>query len=206
MTWNTPLGSRSLTGVEQQILRSAITELSREIVDMPDDACMEYGIPVFDRLTGCQKLVMLDYVKDHLLFETPNVNDSSAVIDGTVGALFSFIGGRIDIERDSEVDFKAGLTKKPERYYRKLLLKASRDYEWDFDPRKDPGRWALALQMLQDRILHDCDYEMDFGDLAPEASAMLKSTLGIAPEYFVSVPLPEPDGPKMLELIRRLWN
>lgn len=206
MTWNTPLGNRILTGVEERIVRCAIRGLTRELLETSDEFAPKFAIPVFDDLNICQKLVMLDYVKLHLLDETATPNSSSAVIDGTVGAVFGYVAGRLDWERFSEEDFKRGTVAKPQRFYRKLLLRACRDFEWDIKPQKTRRGWATALQILHDRVLHDTDYEMDFGDLPPDECAGLKLTLGISPEYFASIPFVEPDGPAMVEVVRRLFQ
>ncbi len=43
-------------------MRGALCRLSREIIEKPDDGVMCVGVAVFDTITGCQQLIMLDYV------------------------------------------------------------------------------------------------------------------------------------------------
>ncbi len=62
----------------------------------------------------------------------------------------------------------------------------------------------FAIECLHDRILHDRDYEMDFTDEQPEDSKALNSALGNSEGLLHIDPLAEPDGPQMLEVIRRL--
>ena len=69
--------------------------------------------------------------------------------------------------------------------------------------------WASKSGQFDDlegpahRILFDEDYLADFGDLPPDQKAAL-GDLDIGANYFSDPPLPEPDGPKMVELIRSL--
>ncbi len=207
MTWNTPLGHRKLDGIEEQIMRAAICHLSREIIENPISDSASVGIPVFDALTGCQQLVMLDYVRRFLLEETPEPNEMSAIVEGTAAALIKFVSGQIDLEIHWDKDRLEGEPKMVNnRFWRKLIVKASREYEWDCDPRKDESGWETALEILHDRILHDDDYNMDFIDRPPEATKSVNATLGISNEYYTTIPQQEPDGPQMLEVIRRLLN
>lgn len=207
MTWNTPLGHRKLSGIERLIMSSAICRLSRELVENTVDDSIEVGIAVFDSLTGCQQLVMLDYVRKFLFDDTPESNEMTAVVEGTAAAVIAYISGNIDYELDIDKEIrKSGPKMRPLRFWRKLILKASQEYEWELDPKKMPGEWELALELLHDRILHDDDYEMDFADGSPEKSDAVNSLLGIPEDYFTSIPLPEPDGPEMLEVIRRLLS
>jgi hypothetical protein len=207
MTWNTPLGHRKLAGIERKIMRSAICRLSREILEDTFEDSMNVGIAVFDSLTGCQQLVMLDSVRKFLFEDTAESNEMTAVIEGTAAAVIAYISGNIDLELDMDIEFrKSGPKMKPLRFWRKLILKAIQEYEWDLNPKTVPGDWELALEIFHDRILHDDDYEMDFADGPPESSDAVNLTLGIPNDYFTSIPLPEPDGPEMLEVIRRLLS
>lgn len=65
MTWNTPLGDRIVTGVEKRLLELAIDEMAKEILAGSDDS-IRVGVDVFDAMSGCQQLVMLDCVKTFL--------------------------------------------------------------------------------------------------------------------------------------------
>lgn len=206
MTWDTPLGHRKLTGIEQDIMRGAICHLSREIIeDLVSDSA-QLGIGVFDALTGCQQLVMLDYVRKYLLEDTPEPNEMSAVVEGTAAALIAFVSGKIDFELDWEKEYFESEPKllRPQRFWRKLVVEASKELGWGFDPRKKEFGWEIAVEMLHNRILHDTDYLMDFTDHPPETSKSMNAALGISRGYYRAIPPPEPDGPEMLEVIRRL--
>lgn len=205
MTWNTPLGNRTLTGIERRIVRAAIVRLCREIIgnSVADSACV--GVAVFDQLTGCQQLVMLDYVRRYLFEDTQECNEPSAIAEGTAAAVIAFVSGCIEFEVEIEDELTRSLSGiQPPRYWRELIQKASRVYKWEIDPNMEPNDWGIALEMFHDRILHDRDYEMDFTDGPPETSNGLNAVLGIPVKYFTSIPLVEPDGPQMLEVIRRL--
>ncbi len=207
MTWNTPLGHRVLEGIEERIMRGALCRLSREIIESPEDGIMCVGVAVFDAMTGCQQLVMLDYVRRFLFEDTSESNEMSAIVEGTVAAVLAYVSVCIEFELDLEEDLSNSIAKtKPRRFWRELIRKASRVYEWELSPSPVLADWVFAIECLHDRILHDRDYEMDFTDEQPEDSKAVNSALGIPKAYFTSIPLAEPDGPQMLEVIRRLLN
>jgi hypothetical protein len=207
MTWNTPLGHRVLEGIEGRIMRGALCRLSREIIESPEDEVMCVGVAVFDAMTGCQQLVMLDYVQRFLFEDTSESNEMSAIVEGTVAAVLAYVSVCIEFELDLEEDLSTSIAKtKPKRYWRELIQQACGEYEWELSPSPVLEDWAFAIERLHDRILYDRDYEMDFTDEQPEDSQAVNSALGIPKAYFTSIPLAEPDGPQMLEVIRRLLN
>ncbi len=205
MTWNTPLGHRTLKGTERTLISAAICRMTRETIEDSVDDELNVGVGVFDSMSGCQQLVMLHYVRHHLFFETDWPNEMTAVVEGTAGAIIAYIRGQVDYELDIEKDIAKGDTLlEANRFFRVLLLKAANEYEWEVDTIDGANDWEFLVELLHDRILHDEDYDMDFADGSPEASRAVNETLGIFEDYFTGVPLAEPDGPEMLEVIRRL--
>ena len=65
MTWKTPLGRRTLVGIERDIVNAAISRMTRASIEELDEGELSVGVPLFDSINGCQQLVMLDYVKRH---------------------------------------------------------------------------------------------------------------------------------------------
>ena len=205
MTWNTPLGHRTLKGTERTLISAAICRMTRETIEESVDDELNVGVGVFDSMSGCQQLVMLHYVRHQLFFETDGPNEMTAVVEGTAGAIIAYIRGQVDYELDIDKDIATGdTTLESNRFFRDLLLKAAKEYEWEVDTIDGADDWEFLVELLHDRILHDEDYDMDFADGSPEASRAVNETLGIVEDYFTGVPLPEPDGPEMLEVIRRL--
>ncbi len=48
MTWDTPLGLRTLSGMERKVIGSAICNLSREIIEGELGDSAQVGVAVFD--------------------------------------------------------------------------------------------------------------------------------------------------------------
>ncbi len=204
MTWNTPSGHRTLEGEERRVFDIAIREMAVELLHEGIDDSLSVGIPVFDCMTGCQQLVMLDFVRTYLFEETPSSNPLTAVVEGTAAAIVFYIEGQIDVELDIDRDVSSEPSVRPVRVWRKRLLRLCREREWEINPRLGKDEWQLAIDMLHDRILHDMDYLDDLSDRPPDVSQSIKKEMGIPQDYYLSVPIVEPDGPGMVEVIRRL--
>lgn len=194
--WHTPDGNRTLAGPEAALIASAvngIVEHIREESSQFGDQ-WEYGVSLFDCLTWTQRLAILDLVATHLLTNTTDTLELSAVAEATVGVLFEHVRVEIDWEID---DFP-----RPGTRWRDMVLAAYRatvysepDDEFTDDEFKfvlpsakscDASAWSELIESLTDRILWDRDYEMmaDLADLPPEKAAFLKSYLGIDDGYF----------------------
>ena len=207
MTWDTPLGDRIVTGVEKRLLELAISEMATEILAGPDDS-IRIGVDVFDAMTGCLQLVMLDCVKTHLFNRTSEPAPSTAVIEGTAGAVLWYIESRVEGERAAEKDGQRDPTRPPhDNRWTELMMEAIKEYGWDVDVSLGDVEWSIAYESLYNRILHDDDYNIDGMDRDPAISKIVKKDMGIPAGYYSTPPLPEPDGPAMVDIIRRivLW-
>jgi hypothetical protein len=204
MTWNTPLGNRTLAGGERGLVHLAFVHMARELIELTyiDDK-HELGITVFDSMDAAQQLVMLGAVKRYLFHETSDVNPSNAVFEGTAAAVVAFISEQIQMEIDLEFDIDLEDPLAGDAVFRYLAHSFAKEYGYESPLEQDSDDWSMLMQLLHDRILFDEDYLADFGDLPPDQKAAL-GDMDFGTNYFSDPPLPEPDGPKMVEIIRTL--
>ncbi len=206
MTWNTPLGDRKLEGEERDVIKAALYQMTNEIIRSVDEDSLYVGISVFDSLSGCQQLVMLDYVRRYLLDDTPDTNPSTAVVEGCVAGVMAFIWQQIQFELDIDRECKSDSGIRPIRGWRKRIIRLIRYVSWEIDWKKGEAKWELAMERFHDRILHNEFYLFEYADDPPEITERLSNSLSIPGDYFRSIAAPEPDGPEMVELIRRLLS
>lgn len=191
--WHTPAGDRVLTGPEAALLKAAATrvaELIREETSGHGEQ-WEYEITVFDSLGWTQRLALLDRVMTYLLTSTPKPIPLTAVNEAAVGALFEQI--KVDLALEADAHPELGTT------FRELVLAAYRasvsaaDREADEKEEELPAvnarsheEWEILVEVLEDRILWDRDFDMEdlFLDADPDRIAVARHITGIDPEYF----------------------
>jgi hypothetical protein len=210
MTWQTSEGDRWLTGAEATLVRETlalmIDQISDNIEDGDEERLWDFGVELFDELTGTQQLVIAKTVAEHLLVKTTRTLELTSINEATVYAVFRTLTAQIEIEVDTENDKSES---DPWRcYWRRLTLNAFKEcfphdeadgFEGD-DP-EDPWmtpqseassnvpQWDSLTESLADRILWDRDFEMagSFLDDDPAQAAVMKQMMGISADYYSDV-------------------
>jgi hypothetical protein len=204
MTWNTPLGERTLDVPEQYFFKTAMRKMSKLLIELAAEDSIETGVPIFDSLTGCQQLVMLDYIRRYLFEETEELNPATANVEGTAGAVISFVRREIAYELDTDREVALAPTIEPRKRWRKLLHRIFKPYEWRINSRLRIKDWHSVLDLFHDRILYNNDYLFDFNGHADDAEEIASQSRAVPDDYYVEIAQREPNGSEMLELVRRL--
>jgi hypothetical protein len=176
------------------------------------------GVTVFDKLSQGEKQAAILDVARALLDANAAPPEVTAVLAGTVDAVYRQLQASIEIEIDTG-DETGDATK-----IRGMLLDAMEESDYwtqaneGLDPDDEPavppevdcrdfGVWADLVDDLRTEVLEDYDFDMEaeFLDMPPEEAATLKQTLGIRPDYFVEVP-EDPKGERRKEIRQELWT
>jgi hypothetical protein len=221
--WPTSIGNRTLHGAEASLISAAIMvmldALDEHLGDDDDDeaseptADMHIGIAVFDSLTIPQRIAMLHHLSKHLLTDEPLPSEqTSAIDDATIAAVFSEIQDQVTIEIDldpedvtegdrNETVSQASLARSV--LWRSMILAAIHQVVFN-DPIEtdDMGlptdasvdsidAWEDAIDALASAILWDRDFELadGFMDEEPSSARQRRKLLGITDNYFVQPPL-----------------
>jgi len=222
--WPTSTGSRTLHDAEAALVAAAIDVMLNSLdesfcEDSDEDpepmADMQFGIPIFDSLTLPQRIATLHYVALHLLTDAmPATEDTSAVEDATIAAIFSEIQDQVSIEVGFDiVGIFEGATDSDEvaknvlksTHWRTLVMTACRqsllsDGEVDEDESiglpqdshdSNMDVWENSIDLLVSNILWDRDFELadGFMDQDPASARHRRRLLGIPDNYFVQPPL-----------------
>lgn len=222
MTWQTPDGNRRLTGAEAELVRESLGMMVDYVSENiqhgeGDDRLWDIGVTLFDELTPSQRALVIRQVTEHLLTETPDTLELTAVNEAAAYAIFQNIATQIEIEIDMAKDpLPEEIEPEWRTYWRQRVLNAYQDAfaeddllvddiaQADGAMAEDDGlddwslpapesteisEWSDLVESLADRILWDRDFEMagNFLDAPPEKAAELKQMLGIDHDYFVDV-------------------
>jgi hypothetical protein len=211
--WDTPKGKRKLNGAEAALIRASLVYVI-DLVEAESEGNepWQFDIRLFDQLGWSQKLALLETVGSALLLDTPAPAELSGVNEAAVAVLYRNINEQLVIEiesHDDSVEFDGA----PGIYWRKLVrdawmdvegnaVQTTEEFEFPDCESRDVEDWEILVEVLQDQVLWDEDWEMDdlFMDVDPELSSLRKSKLGITDDYFTAI-VPEPDE-LMLVLIR----
>jgi hypothetical protein len=195
------------------IFRRAAAGLSDAVGSEPwEDDWPGIGIVVFDRLTQGQKRAAILEVARSLLDPGVEPSDVTAVLAGTVGAIYRELEGQIETEMDLA----------EETTLRQMVLEAMEEmHYWEavnsaLEPGDEPDAppapdcednrtWSELVEDLRTEILDDYDFDMEhhFLDLAPADAEELKRKLNILPDYFVAV-VEDPTAVRLAEIRRNL--
>lgn len=176
-----------------------------------DDWC-EIGVSVFDQMVQGQKQAAILAVVRALLDSRVEAPEVTAVLGGTVDAIYRELQGNIEIEID------LGETTS----VRRMLLDAMEEADYwndvnsaagpDDEPAlplspdsNDMNAWAELVDALRTEVLEDYDFDMEdeFLDMPPEEGSALKQMLGIRPDYFTAVS-EDPNKERLVEIRREL--
>lgn len=232
MTWQTPDGERWLMDAEAHLVRETLAYMVDQIsenIRFGDDECLwDFDVELFAQLTSTQQLVVLKGVAEHLLTETDQTLELTAINEAAVYTIFRTLAIQIEIEVDTERDKEAG---DPWRCnWRSMTLDAYRECCADDDEEEmfaddEPERslttpqseqscnveqWESLTESLADRILWDRDFEMagNFLDTEPAKAAVLKQMMGIESDYYSSAApdLRTEEVQDMLRSVRQLTH
>jgi hypothetical protein len=142
---------------------------------------------VFERLTDGQKQLAILLAARALLDPASEPPEITAVLAGTVAAIYEYLQTMIDLE----IDEGKGTT------LRQMVLDALDEMNscHDQEPRvalspecRDINEWSEVVEVLRDSVLEDHDFEMEalFLDAPPEEAAALKALMQINPDYFIT--------------------
>jgi|ERR1022692_3862146 hypothetical protein len=165
------------------------------------------GIAVFDNLTQHQKQAAILTVAKALLDSACEPPAVTAVLAGTVDAIYFHLESSIELEMGHETTV------------RQMILEALDEMDYwnqinsglgpgeEPTPRQTPDsedmdEWNELLEAMRTEILDDYDFSMEdqFMDMPPDQAAALKNQLNIDPDYFVA--LIEDPTPERLKEIR----
>jgi hypothetical protein len=203
--WQTSNGIRTLKGAEAALIRESIAH----ILDMLETEAQgladhwEFGIPVFDKLSWQQQLVLLAKVGEALLRDDVPPLELTAINEATVGAIYENFLQCVQFEVDSddpEIAEGCDVT-----YWRRLLHDAVGETD---KPQLPPGpdeqlpnadcsdmeEWEIMIETIQSFVLWDADWlDEDLHlDVDPETSRLRKERLNIDETYYTAIP-PDPN-------------
>jgi hypothetical protein len=197
--WNSVEAPFILPLKHAAVFRQAAAGFS-EYADVLEDAGED--ATAFERLTREQKQLAILLVARALLDPRTEPPEITAILAGTVAAVYEYLQMIIDLE----IDQGKGTT------LRRMVLEAAEEMSYgdDQDPCValspecgDIDEWSVIVEVLRDSVLEDHDFEMEalFLDAPPEEATALKAEMHIDPDYFVT-PIDDP-SPESLEAIRK---
>lgn len=216
--WHAPEGQTTFTGPFAIALAYSIWDMISELeanLEEPDVCC--HGHRAFDRLTSEQKAWAIHQVAFGLLDKKTEIVPLMAYVEATVATIFRRMEENIDGEIQLTPDY-------PDEDYSSLRRAVLGAYELaggnspdmlmdDEEPLRVEcdvlGEWKSVIEMLEESILWDSDYDLDvFDDMPPQQGGQLKAQHGILDDYFTAVP-EDPtrtDAVKLLKDTRKLCN
>lgn len=215
MTWHTPIGRRTLKGAEAELIRESlgyIADMCEEDIKGYTDPWM-FEVTLIDRLESSARLALFAEVGFALLRETNECPKLNAVNESAVACLFRNIEQCIQIEIDHQ---KTDETSRESAdadmrvFWRSRVLAVFKEIgDADDLPDtdcKDWNEWLILMDVLNDRILWDADYEDShlYLDSAPEHAAYLRNFMTIDDDYYLAIP-PDPTDAE-LSRIRKMLN
>jgi hypothetical protein len=211
--WHTPKGQRVLNGAEAALIRASL-ECVVDLVEAESegDEPWQFDIRLFDQLGWSHKLALLAKVGGALLIDTVAPVELNGINEAAVAVLYRNINEQVVIEVDSHDD-SAQFDGTPCVYWRTLVrdawmavegnaMQTTEEFQFPVCEGRDLEDWEILVEVLQDQVLWDEDWEMDdlFMDVDPELSSLRKNKLGISADYYTAI-VPEPDE-EMLASIR----
>jgi len=137
-----------------------------------------------------------------LLCEDEPAPALTATVEASVWCVFQHVRDLLEVEIEDPLE------ERRQPSWRQLVLAASRETQvTDHLPDEnstEKADWEFLIDCLEGRVLWDYDWQLeDSVDLAPDASQRLKDELGIADDYFVTVP-PDPSDAEAERLLQQL--
>lgn len=202
--WHTSNGIRTLHGAEAALIRASIAHI---LYMLEEENTLgehwEIGIPIFDKISWQQQLVLLAEVGEALLRDDVPPPELTAINEATVGAIYENILQCVQFEIDSDdPEISKGLDM---TYWRRLLRDAVQDLDKGKLPlspdeqlpdtdNPDMNEWETMIETIQSFVLWDADWldEDLLLDADPETGREIKHMAGIADGYYTAIP-PDPN-------------
>ncbi len=195
MTWHAQAGDLVLLGEEAELFRNAILLLCDEISEAIDDEDSFYGgARVFDQMTRTQQIASLELVTTFLFQETEDCLELNAWNEATLAAILAQIHTLLQLELDEgdKDEIRCVLS-------RLIGCEVSRD-DWN-----DWSEWDNIFDGYEDRFLWDSDFDdTDITDLPPDRANLVRQMMGIADEYYASVPPDLDDDREIVFAVKRI--
>ena len=190
MTWHAQDGDLVLLGEEAELFRDAILFLCDEISEAIDDEDSFYGgARVFDQMTRTQQLASLELVTKSLFHETEDCLELNAWNEATLATILSEIRTLLHWEID-----EGG-----KEEIRRVILRLT-ECDVNRDDWNDWSEWDTILDGYEDRFLWDSDFDdTEITDMPPDCAASVRQMMGIADEYYASVP-PDLDDDREIDV------
>ena len=215
--WNAPNGHTTFTGPLAFLLAQGIWAITSDLeaaFEYDDEFC-DYGHPAFDRLTNEQKAWTLHKVAFGLLDRKTEVVHLMAYLEATVATVFRQIEVDLDVEiqmaEEEPDDDCFSLRRAALAAYEKVGGNSPEMLMEDEEPLRvecdDFEEWKTVIEILEETVLWDADYDLDnFDDMPSKESKELKHRYGILDDYFTAIPDdPKPnEALKLLEKTRKL--
>ncbi|MFC1634882.1 hypothetical protein ACFL5Z_08570 [Planctomycetota bacterium] len=185
--WRTERGDRTLEGAEAKLFAETLLSLLDWAVSRRLDY-YESGVESFDSLTFGQRISALAVIGNGLLRKDTPLVRLTAVLEGTIAAVFEFLERSIYYEINSP---------ESDTSWRELVVAARIETEPEEATKMDIpnptctdiNTWKLEVESLSDRILFDTDYEDSklYIDFPPEKSKELLDWMDIDDDYFTAI-------------------
>jgi hypothetical protein len=196
MTWHAQDGDLVLQGDEANLFRDAILYFCDVISAADDDADSVYGgASVFDQMTRTQQLASIELVTKYLFHETGDCLELSAWSEATLASILSQIRTLLHLEADEG-----------DKDEIRCVISRLTECEVSKDDWNDWSEWDIIVDAYEDRFLWDSDFEdTKITDLPPDHADSVRQMMGIADEYYSSVPPDLDDDRDITDAVKRIW-
>ena len=180
--WRTENEERILEGVEAKLFAETLLSLLDEpFLNELDEYPL--GIKAFDNLTYGQKIYALSIIANGLLRKDVPVVELTAVLEGTIAAVFEHLKNLLILETDEE-GFGTD--------WRKMVVAVRKEAEGEEIPLptcRDMEEWDIEVEQIIYGILSDRDFDYDdiYTDHTPEKSKWLRHLARIPENYFMAI-------------------
>lgn len=196
--YRTPLGDRILGPAEARLFATSLRLIGSCLSELE----LTIGISAVDDLQRNQQIALFHTVARALLCQEEPAPQLTACVEAAVGCVYQNIRDMLEVDIEDAPQLALGPN------WRQLILAASREAEipegLPAEDCRDKAEWWYLVDCLESRVLWDYDWQLEGSiDLDPDASQRLKYELGIADDYFVTVP-PDPADAEAERLLQQL--
>jgi hypothetical protein len=220
--WNTPVKTKTFTGPYALVLAYGLKEMYERLkycLECNDEDDHHFGYRAYAQLTLEQKVWTLHRIAFGLLDRKTPIIPLTDYLEAGVATLFREVEGCIEVEIDTFRDIKNDEDKDFRNWCfstRRAILavheKEGRNKLPFVEESEDILRlecedieqWRVAVEHLECNVLWDSDYDMnEFADMNPDAEEVAKIKLGIADDYFSTIPN-DPKLPEVEKLMKEI--
>jgi len=211
--WYAPEGNTTFTGPYALMLARGLVSMVDDIrIDLEGNDDSEYPHRAFDCLTIEQKIWTLHRIAYGLLDSKTPACLHTAFLEAAIACIFR----KLEMEIEMEIDIAHEYKVEADRFHwRNTLLVPynltganSPEVLEDDDPltleSEDVKAWWFAIEILEDRVFWDADYDMcEYNDMEPDKAATLRKMFAIGDEYFSTIP-EDPKRPVAKKLLKEI--